>query len=197
MKKCTKCLEFKEYEHFSTNKKTSDGKHSWCKQCINQQRRDKKYKPTIRGKEYKKEYDKKRRITDEYKKMKSLSDKKYREKMGEILLEKKRIYYSDKQHLRRNEYQRNKSGYIKRAYERAKNIKNLMPYDADKIKIQFFYNDAKRLTDETGIKHEVDHIIPVSKGGLHHHDNLQVLTWIENRKKGAKIATTVKGKEAS
>ena len=39
----------------------------------------------------------------------------------------------------------------------------------------------------TGIPHEVDHIVPVSKGGQHHPDNLQVLTRIENRRKGAKL----------
>ena len=29
---------------------------------------------------------------------------------------------------------------------------------------------------KTGIKYEVDHIIPVHKGGRHHPDNLQILT---------------------
>lgn len=32
--------------------------------------------------------------------------------------------------------------------------------------------------------HEVDHKIPLSKGGLHHEDNLQYLTVSENRRKG-------------
>lgn len=35
--------------------------------------------------------------------------------------------------------------------------------------------------------HEVDHIIPLAKGGLHHEDNLQYLTVSENRRKGARI----------
>ena len=35
--------------------------------------------------------------------------------------------------------------------------------------------------------HEVDHIIPLSKGGKHHEDNLQYLIAIENRRKGNKI----------
>ncbi|MFJ2617987.1 HNH endonuclease [Glutamicibacter sp. NPDC087344] len=34
---------------------------------------------------------------------------------------------------------------------------------------------------------EVDHIVPVSKGGLSTHDNLQTLCWRCNRKKGAKV----------
>ena len=35
---------------------------------------------------------------------------------------------------------------------------------------------------------EVDHIIPVSKGGITTEDNLQTLCWKCNRRKGAKIA---------
>jgi 5-methylcytosine-specific restriction endonuclease McrA len=35
--------------------------------------------------------------------------------------------------------------------------------------------------------HEVDHIVPISKGGLHHQDNLQYLPWIENRRKSNKL----------
>jgi hypothetical protein len=35
--------------------------------------------------------------------------------------------------------------------------------------------------------HEVDHIIPISKGGKHILSNLQYLTWKENRSKGAKL----------
>lgn len=35
--------------------------------------------------------------------------------------------------------------------------------------------------------YEVDHIIPVSKGGLHNMSNLQYLTCQENRQKSAKL----------
>jgi 5-methylcytosine-specific restriction endonuclease McrA len=194
MKLCTKCKSQKSLSLFSTNKKAKDGLHSWCRDCVNIQKRNKQDIYTVTQKEYRakniqklNEYDKKRRKTDSYKIMKSESDKKYREKMGEELKAKKIIYYSDKQHLRRAEYQRNKQGYIARAYQRLRNIKNLTPIDADKQKLQDFYLEASRLTECTGIRHEVDHIIPVSLGGLHHQDNLQVLPWIENRKKGNKL----------
>jgi 5-methylcytosine-specific restriction endonuclease McrA len=65
--------------------------------------------------------------------------------------------------------------------------RNQMPMDADNNKILWFYKEAERLTEETGIIHHVDHIIPISKGGLHHQDNLQVLTKEENLSKGNKI----------
>jgi len=63
---------------------------------------------------------------------------------------------------------------------------NQMPPDADNKLIKVFYEEAQRLTEETGIIHNVDHIKPVSKGGLHHQDNLQVITKTENLKKGSK-----------
>ena len=40
--------------------------------------------------------------------------------------------------------------------------------------------------------HEVDHIIPLSKGGKHHEDNLQYLTIAENRSKGSKLVGNVR-----
>ena len=41
--------------------------------------------------------------------------------------------------------------------------------------------------------YEVDHIKPISKGGLHHQDNLQILEKILNNKKRAKITNEYKG----
>lgn len=42
---------------------------------------------------------------------------------------------------------------------------------------------ARVISERTGIKHEVDHKIPLSRGGLHHPDNLQILTKAKNRQK--------------
>lgn len=61
-----------------------------------------------------------------------------------------------------------------------------MPPSANSILIREFYSEAERKTLETGIIHHVDHKIPLSAGGLHHQDNLQVITAKENWLKGGK-----------
>lgn len=56
--------------------------------------------------------------------------------------------------------------------------------------IESFYLEAAQLTLETGIAHEVDHVIPlVSKVvcGLHVESNLRVITQSENRSKGNRL----------
>lgn len=57
---------------------------------------------------------------------------------------------------------------------------NQTPPDADLDKIRKIYESCPP-------GYEVDHIIPISKGGLNHQDNLQILTKGENRKKSNKI----------
>lgn len=60
--------------------------------------------------------------------------------------------------------------------------------DADMIEIQKIYFMAALMNKiSTGIKWHVDHIIPLSKGGLHHQDNLQILEARINLRKGDKI----------
>jgi len=55
--------------------------------------------------------------------------------------------------------------------------KNQTPPDADLDKIKEIYENCPE-------GHHVDHIIPISKGGLHHQDNLQYLTAADNIAKG-------------
>jgi len=67
--------------------------------------------------------------------------------------------------------------------ERRKKRNKSMPLWADRKAIRELYYTARRLTAETGIKHEVDHIIPSNHPlvcGLHVESNLQVITELEN-----------------
>lgn len=63
------------------------------------------------------------------------------------------------------------------------------PPKEERIKIMGIYREAKRLTNITGIKHEVDHIIPLKHelvSGLHVVANLRIVTASENRHKSNK-----------
>lgn len=64
---------------------------------------------------------------------------------------------------------------------------NATPLWADLKAIGFIYNESKRLTEETGVKHNVDHIIPLRGKlvcGLHCENNLRIITETENKRKG-------------
>lgn len=69
-------------------------------------------------------------------------------------------------------------------------MKDAFDETANQQKINQIYCKAKELTEDTGIPYEVDHIVPISKGGKHHEDNLQIITMSENRKKHTKIMET-------
>ena len=56
--------------------------------------------------------------------------------------------------------------------------------------MKWFYNEAQRLKAETGIPHDVDHIVPIRGefvSGLHVPWNLRVIPSIENQKKNRKL----------
>ena len=48
-------------------------------------------------------------------------------------------------------------------------------------------NCKNNLNNEPNLLLEIDHIIPLSKGGITSEDNLQTLCWKCNRSKGSKI----------
>ena len=69
-------------------------------------------------------------------------------------------------------------------------VRKQMPAWANKAAILAIYKEAARLTRETGIKHQVDHIIPLrgeNVQGLHVENNLQILTASQNRRKSNKV----------
>ena len=65
-------------------------------------------------------------------------------------------------------------------------LRDQTPEDVDRKAIQDFYANCP-------VGYEVDHIVPISKGGLHTLENLQYLTIKENRSKGSKIVGTPGG----
>ena len=55
--------------------------------------------------------------------------------------------------------------------------------ELEKAKIELYY----RVSQQLGSEWHVDHIVPISKGGLHHPDNLQITTIEYNLAKSNKL----------
>ena len=53
--------------------------------------------------------------------------------------------------------------------------KNRTHPDIDRNIERALFEEASKLTKQTGIDHHVDHIIPIMHGGWHHHENMQIL----------------------
>lgn len=63
---------------------------------------------------------------------------------------------------------------------------------ADRAKIKEIYTECVRITEETGVPHEVDHIYPLQGKtvcGLHCQDNLNIITQFENIQKSNRMPT--------
>jgi 5-methylcytosine-specific restriction endonuclease McrA len=86
------------------------------------------------------------------------------------------------------EWRRNNRSSVNasKAKRRALKRQAMLP-DSDINAIRVFYDLAERLTRITGVQYHVDHIIPLSRGGAHHQDNLQVVRWDFNLAKGDRI----------
>jgi 5-methylcytosine-specific restriction endonuclease McrA len=107
-------------------------------------------------------------------------DKKWRDSNPGARLEYNRQY--SKEH-----YARNPEYYATKTDKRRRSMREWPCSEIEKLMIKYRYQDARRLSKETGTEHHVDHIIPLAKGGPHLPWNLQVITKAENLSKGAKI----------
>lgn len=85
-------------------------------------------------------------------------------------------------------YQLNKDTYNarKKAYYARRDRLSPDLTEEESEKVKQFYWLARDLKAVTGEEYHVDHIKPLSKGGLHHPDNLQILPSDLNLKKGAR-----------
>jgi hypothetical protein len=79
---------------------------------------------------------------------------------------------------------------IRKLWDNSAMKKYAMPAWADKDAIQKLYEEARRLTKETGVKHEVDHIVPIRHPlvcGFHIENNLRVIPAEQNNRKSNKF----------
>lgn len=150
---CGKCGELKPLSKFNKNKYGKHGIRSKCKKCDHAYHTE-WYANNKKDKlKYNKEYDAK------HKDVRTKYLKEY-----------------NKRWAKQNQDKRN----ITRAKYKAKKLK-LTPElsDEETRKLELIYSKKHDL----GSEWHVDHIIPLSKGGLHHPDNLQIIPKTENLRK--------------
>jgi hypothetical protein len=57
----------------------------------------------------------------------------------------------------------------------------------NKLYVNSFYTISRRISECLRYPFHVDHIMPLARGGMHHQDNLQILSKKKNLSKGAKL----------
>jgi 5-methylcytosine-specific restriction endonuclease McrA len=167
MKVCTVCKLEKPLTDFSPDKRISSGVQSKCKPC---------YAEIMRN----------RRMSDPTKHRAAV--KKFRELHYEKVLERNRTYRKNNPEKvfgwKKKDRTVNKARvYADNAKRRSLIYGRLIPEIISTYALRDFY-EAMSLGD----KFHVDHIVPLSRGGLHEFENLQIISAIDNLRKGVKNA---------
>ena len=166
LKKCTICKKDKFINDFYKNTHYKFGVQSRCKTCINAKNKDYRQANSDKIKADKKAYYK-----ANFDKIKA--DKKAYNKANS---EKFKAY--QKAYKQANPEKFNASASKRRALKLTQTH-----LDCDNKQVERFYRVCSLLSKHTGTKYHVDHILPISKGGPHHHDNLQIITQTLNNQK--------------
>lgn len=192
-KMCRLCNEHKSYSSFPRRPAMSDGYRNECKPCINA-----KYREAARSHTAKYRKNNPAKAGEYYQKNKEAIRAAQRERYKssrEHELERSAKWYAENKERRLakcREWQKNNAGkcraYIAK-YGAAKRKRTVAWANSFLIELQ--YKMAAAMTRISGIKYEVDHIIPLqgeNVSGLHVHNNLQVITETENRSKSNKFS---------
>lgn len=183
-KRCSKCKTEKSLEDFNRSKKYSSGRRCECRDC---QKAESAGKSQVSRAEYKKGWQSRNRDKT------VLATQRYRDRNPGVNADHYRNnidYYREySKNWRKNNPDKNTA---KSARYRVQKLRAMPEWlNQEQLnKIDQFYKEAHRLTKETGIIHEVDHIVPLQGKnvcGLHVPWNLQILTQSENAKKGNRI----------
>ena len=185
-KKCGVCCIDKPFLDFNKNLKLKYGLEYSCRECSNHRMRN-KYRPYRKEKdsEYRKLYISKNKI-----KLREYS-KNYYELNKEKINEKSKEWRNNNIEYRKErdkQYRKsNKSLCNSHTHRRRAKIKNSLHVQNDSNIELIFHQMATRIKNCTGIDFHVDHILPLNKGGYHHHLNLQVIPGRINESKADKL----------
>lgn len=173
VKVCTQCKQSLAKLDFHKSSRVKDGFYSKCKFCVAANRKEYYEKNTDRCKEYVRK-----------------SVEASREKTNKRKLD---YYYFNKDYLKlKAKMWRDANPHVVSAVcnKRRLSKKNAIPSWANLEEIKLIYKKALELSEITGIKHSVDHIVPIQGEtvcGFHVEYNLRVIPLIENISKGNKL----------
>lgn len=184
-KVCTKCLESKDVSFFNRNALGKYKVASRCKLC----------EKTIRNKDKDRENARIYYLANR-EKIKSNTKQWKLQNQHKLQTSKKLHYLNNSEKYKenaRNWESNNKDKHKFLAYfycaTRRSSQKTATPSWADIEKIKHIYFDAAQMRGN-GLDVEVDHIIPLIHNdvcGLHVHNNLRIISKLENRKKGNRL----------
>jgi hypothetical protein len=169
MKKCTRCAETKDLSNFHVQSASSDGYKAACKKCIN-------------------------KSTLEYRKLNHAKVLAATAAWRDARPDHGAIYYSRNREKSKANALRwakeNKRACCQKTAKRKALKLRAMPVWADRSLINAIYKLAAQKSNETGVRWEVDHIVPLNSSlvcGLHVHHNLQVVPVSFNRSKSNQL----------
>lgn len=187
MKKCYKCKIKKELKDFNKNKSNKDGLQSKCRSCFKLYNYKNKLKIKLNNKKY---YENNKEVIKENSRINRKNNpiRYYQYNVNYRINNKDKIKRDGKLYARNNKHVINHNNSNHRAKKLQATPKWLTGFDLEYIKN--IYTQSSELTRITGIKYNVDHIVPLNSKlvcGLHVPWNLQVIEQSENIKKSNKI----------
>jgi hypothetical protein len=122
----------------------------------------------------------------------------YQEKREEILSKQKEYGKDPKVKKRKkaylsNYYKENRHVYMAHSKKGKIIKKNALLPSTDLEAVKEIYYQREKISEETGVLHHVDHIIPLCIGGAHHQDNLRIIPASENLSKHSKYDPSLGG----
>ena len=161
---CIKCSKHKALWEFSRRKSSSLGVQAYCKTCGSLINKEYRHENVLRRARYKRNYNLINRD-----KNKSYS-KNYHAGHREIILQRQRLY-------RKNNMDKDAARTAKRRATKRRLTPELTQEEEQLIDLLYTWSDL------LGHGFQVDHIVPLSRGGRHHPNNMHIIPRIQNLSK--------------
>lgn len=200
MKICSRCKICQPIENFTNDRKRKDGKNVYCRSCT--RAASKSYgdanpeKARERGRRWVANNQERQRARtmrwrEENKERSDAWQRDYRRRNSVAINADQAVRRAANPEYEKaraaSYYKRNKTAALIKSAEREALKLRATPAWADFERMRAQYVVSEIVTQITGVRHNVDHIVPLRHTlvcGLHVHHNLNVLTETENKSKG-------------